>query len=322
MKKQAIIFISVIYSILFANLGIAQNSLFDDAGEYLMQEKNDKALQLLSDSAANYESNPGYFELLGKAHYNLESFDQAIEAFIKCIELDNSNADCHYLLGSVLLDKLQITESLFQKGSIASKAKASLLRSIELQPSHIEAREKLANYYLNAPLIAGGSNTKAQEQATEIMKYNEIKGRTLMATIHVNRQAYDEAEREYIAILKKDSSNTNTMYNLGNFYVDRKRYDEAFEIASNMIESFPDVLLGYYFYGRLASITKNNVAKGKKCMMKFIDESPEKSTPAKHWAYYRLALLKKKMGEDYKQDAAKALELYPDFKQAKALLNE
>ncbi|NAS30991.1 tetratricopeptide repeat protein [Flavobacteriaceae bacterium R38] len=282
--------LSTIFAILITqSILLGQNNVLDRAQKMLEDKKHDQVIELLSSQKNDFKSNAQYF----------------------------------YLTGSAYIDKLQVTDNFFKKGTLASKAKSALLKAIELQPSHIDARVRLSNYYLNAPVIAGGSNTKAKQQATEIMKYDQKRGRMLLASIHYNKKDFKAAEKEYLSIYKIAPEDERIRYLLSNIYFEMKQYDKAFNYCKQSINKFPDYLTGHYQYGRIASVAKKNIDQGIAYLNHFLEKSPADGQPKKHWAYYRLALLKKEQGKTVASQQAlkKALELYPDFSQAKKLLN-
>jgi len=289
MKKQPKIIFTVFLVLVIQASLFAQNNLLDKAKQLLDNKKHDQVIETLTPKKKDF----------------------------------NSSAQYYFLLGSAYIDKLQATDNFFKKGTFASKAKSALLKAIELQPSHVDARVRLSNYYVNAPVIAGGSNTKAKRQAEEIIKYDPKRGYILMANIFSNKKDYAAAEKEYLKVYKLYPEDDRIRYRLSNVNFDMKQYDKAFNYCDESIQKFPEYLIGYYQYGRIASEAKKNINQGIHHLTHFLEKSPGDDLPKKHWVYYRLALLKQAQGKTSEAQAMirKALELNPSFSQAKKLLN-
>lgn len=109
-------------------------------------------------------------------------FDGALE-LLADVPAEEQDSPFHLLLAQANLAKLQ-TVSFMEKGPFARAALDHLEKSIEIDPSNVEARTTLYGYYLNAPPIAGGSIDLAQEQAQEIVKYDADRGNALLAETH------------------------------------------------------------------------------------------------------------------------------------------
>ncbi|WP_394748841.1 tetratricopeptide repeat protein [Spongiimicrobium salis] len=286
MKTQQFLFLSIILG--FQTLVFGQNGILQKAEHLLDEGQYDKTLALLSTKEEAYTVNAKY----------------------------------HYVMGRAYIDKLNATDNFFKKGSIASKAKKALLKAIALQPSHVDARILLSNYYMNAPVIAGGSTSKAKKQALEVIRYDSVKGHALLASIHLNNEDYKEALTQYKKILQLDPKNEKVWYWISNVYFEMEAYDKAFQYSLASIKEVPNYLVGHYQYAKVASVSKKNIPTAITYIEYFIQHSPADGQPKKHWAYYRLALLKQHEGDTEASQAAlkKALQLKSDFKPAKKLL--
>ena len=104
----------------------------------------------------------------------LQKFDDAQDAVEEAIDIKEPVAKYHLLRGQILGQKA-MTANVVSQGFLAPKIKNAFLRASELDPSNIEARQALYNYYVMAPGFMGGSNEKALEQANAVTKLASIR---------------------------------------------------------------------------------------------------------------------------------------------------
>jgi hypothetical protein len=65
----------------------------------------------------------------------------------------------------------------------------ALEKTVELDPTLIEAYRYLVGFYLNAPPIAGGSVEKAEETARKLAEHDAEASKALLALVEQNREA-------------------------------------------------------------------------------------------------------------------------------------
>src|SRR6185369_5719667 len=92
---------------------------------------------------------------------------------------------------------------MFKAMGLAKKLKTETDRAVQLDPNLLPARFILLEFYLNAPAIAGGSTSKALEQANEIRKRDAIDGHRAFARIQTVEKKPDLARKEYVDMVKE-----------------------------------------------------------------------------------------------------------------------
>src|SRR5205085_11543518 len=85
-------------------------------------------------------------------------------------------------------------------------------------PNLIDARFSLIEFYLQAPGIMGGSETKAIEQANEIKRRDPLAGHRAMARIYGYQKKPDLQRAEYLAITKDQPNSAKAHMWAGLFY--------------------------------------------------------------------------------------------------------
>jgi tetratricopeptide (TPR) repeat protein len=238
-------------------------------------------------------ANPDNWEALyylSKINLEQGNLDAAIQGAEKLTETGQENSAYFSLLGKAYLYKLQ-TVSFYERGILAGRVLENLKKAIELDPGNIEARILLANYYVNAPVIAGGSIRKAKEQAEEITKYSPNQGRGLMAQIYTREENYAEAILEYSAILESEPDNADIYYQLGMLYQQMKSWDHAFESFEKAVKVDPDAYESLYQIGRTAVFSARNLEQGIASLKKYLLTEPGQGLPTLDAAHWRLGML-------------------------------
>jgi cytochrome c-type biogenesis protein CcmH/NrfG len=163
--------------------------------------------------AATPDNAEAYF-YLGQCQLNRADVEKAVLSFEKATTLAPSNSEYFRLLG----DSYGITAQkagLFSKFGWAKKCKAAYDKSVELDPTNINARWSVMEYYLRAPSFIGGGMDGAYAQAAEIKKLDPARGRSAYALLYTVDKKYPEAFAVYEEVLKDAPNDYSTLYQLG-----------------------------------------------------------------------------------------------------------
>ena len=165
--------------------------------------------------------------LLGRIlNVHFRKFDDAEEQMEAAVAIAGGNAEYHFQLGALYGGQAQ-RASVFSKLSYAGKLKEQFLKAVKLAPDTIRYRSALISYYLQAPGIAGGSVSKAREQAGEILARNLFEGRMALAGIAEYEKDNEAAEREYLAAAAANPAAWRPHHRLGYLYLRLNRADDA-----------------------------------------------------------------------------------------------
>jgi tetratricopeptide (TPR) repeat protein len=156
----------------------------------------------------------------------LHEYDEAEEQIKKAVELAPDSAEYHFSLGNLYGIQAQ-NASIFSKFAYAGKVKDEFKRASELSPRSIRYRLALMTYYLRAPGIAGGSNDKAREQASEIGRIDLYEGEMATAEVEASTGNTEKAEQAYRKAIAIQPGGWRAYHRLGYFYVREKRWDDA-----------------------------------------------------------------------------------------------
>ena len=152
--------------------------------------------QMLKDDDKNAELHYRLGSILYNRNYKDRNVEEAVDHLEEAVDLNPKNADYQFLYGAALGEKTQHA-GVFKKAFLAPKIKEAFARAVELNPNLVQARYGLAQYYLMAPSIMGGDEEKGWKEINEIIKRDEVMGRSLKATMLARAKKNDEAEREY-----------------------------------------------------------------------------------------------------------------------------
>jgi len=215
------------------------------------------------------------------------AIDDAVPWLAKAAELEPNNATYLADFGGSSMQLAGKTKSMTAAASAANKGKDAMLRSLEINPDNLDAREGLLQFYAQAPWPMG-SSSKAAAQADEIAKRDPQRG--LLA------QGYRQDRRE--------------------------EYAEASAICEDFLKKTPDHYLSLYQIGRLASISGENVDRGIVTLRRCLELTPPPNAGTHANAQFRLGTLLEKKGDKPAARAAyeAALKLDPSYKNARDAL--
>jgi tetratricopeptide (TPR) repeat protein len=127
---------------------------------------------------------------------------EAHDRFERAAELQPDNADGQFWLASASFDHVDDVGMLSQM-SLASEGRKAFEKAIVIDPNHVAARVGLAQFYLAAPGVAGGSVAKAKAQGEALLglagNRGEFHGRLVLAGIAAQEKDWAEMSRQFIA---------------------------------------------------------------------------------------------------------------------------
>ncbi len=172
----------------------------------------------------------------------------------RATELDPNSAEANYWLGNSLFSGIN-DAGLLEKGSIASKGRKAYERAVELDPNHVDARFSLAQFYIGAPGIAGGSNKKAKEQGEKLLTLDggAVLGNLLLAQLAAGDDKWDEAAQRYAAAaaaaITDDDRLSARRAHASTLLRGKKDPKAALPLAESLVSEFPKDVTSRYLLG-------------------------------------------------------------------------
>lgn len=303
---------------------LAQNELISTAEDLVKAEEYVEAISLLEKELPNYSKNESLLLLLGKSYMGTQNYTKAIDSFSDLAKADNKNAEYFYLLGEASFEALSNTSSIFKMSTYSTKMKSAMTKALEIDPSHINARIRLSNFYLNAPMIAGGSSKKAMEHAQILKEYDSNLGYQLMASVYKEQEEFEKAEEIYLTMLSEGVEERRLYYLISVVKFDQKDYEATMDYSEQSIGAHPEYLTAYYQYGKAAAYAGKNLDTALSHLNYFLEHHDSETAPSVHWAHLRLGQLYVLQENTIaaRQAFNKSIELKPDFDEAKKELKK
>ncbi|MFZ0420807.1 MAG: tetratricopeptide repeat protein [Candidatus Sulfotelmatobacter sp.] len=208
----------------------------DAPQDLLAAGRVDQAIQMLEQQIRAAPTAEAY-NLLCRAHFELDDWDAGIPACDKAVSLDPANGLYHLWLGRIYGEKAD--RAGFIKAAImAKKVRVEFERAVQFDPNSWEARTDLAEFYLEAPGIVGGGEDKARAQAALLLPLNPGMAHWVLARIAQKNKATDAAEQEYRLAVDVSHGGARAWVNLAGFYRHTNRLDDM-ERALHSMESAP-----------------------------------------------------------------------------------
>jgi tetratricopeptide (TPR) repeat protein len=201
----------------------------------------DRATQTLSQQIQSQPTAEAY-NLLCRADFELDDWDAGIPACEKAVQLAPNNGLYHLWLGRIYGEKADRT-SFLKAAGLAKKVHAEFEKAVELSPESWQARTDLAEFYLEAPGIVGGSEEKARAQSDVLLTLNPGMAHWVRARIAQKHKENDAAEQEYHLAIEASHGGARAWVNLAGFYRHTNRLDDMdhalLYLESQSMESRP-----------------------------------------------------------------------------------
>jgi len=243
-------------------------------------------------------ANDAALECMGFTYLEEDKSGPAVDWFEKAVKANDNSAQHHLWLGNALGTEAEKANKLRQP-FLARRCKTEFEKAVALDPSLVEARVSLIQFYTLAPSIMGGSGEKAEAQVAEIAKLNPMRAHMEAAWIAQQHKDSVANERELQAALVAGPDSIAPYLQLGGFYVQRSRWDDAFATFERMILAKPDEPMGHFQYGRTAAISGKNLERGEKELKFWLANAPS-SAPiqTQSGAHYRLGMIYERQGKN------------------------
>lgn len=280
--------------------------------------------------------------------------DGAIALGEKSVSLAPNDAKAHTVLAEFYGNKAN-TAGFFEKAGLAHKIKDNLEIACQLDPNDSEPQGGLVTFYMEAPGLMGGSESKAREIADRLTKTDPVHGYLVQADIAQKKKKFDQLEGLFQKAVAADPKNYEARISLASYYAsDRvKQWDKAENNAREAIKldrsrvgayallaivyvtqerwadldrvlvdaekAVPDNLTPMYAAARTLVTLGKDLPRAEGYFRKYLLQEPEGSSPQLYGAHWRLGQCLEKEGKKPEAIAEyqAALRLKPDFDPAK-----
>jgi tetratricopeptide (TPR) repeat protein len=219
---------------LFTSYLLMANSDYEKAEQLFRQNKLVEAKALFE---KHLKANPNHtksLEYLGDIAGKNKNWDEAIGYYEKIKIQYPLNADYHYKYGGALGMKAKEINK-FKALSLLGDVEESFLTAAKLDPKHIDTRWALVVFFTELPGIVGGSETKAQKYADELMKLSKVDGFMAKGYIDEYFKRYTKAEINYKKAHEIGNSKT-TFQKLYDLYKNKMKQSQKAEELKKKFE--------------------------------------------------------------------------------------
>lgn len=274
---------------------MANTELQQQVTTLLQQQAYTEAKNLLTPMVTKKTKDAFLLAALGRTELALGESETATDWLERAIKLDGNNAEYQFYYGTASCNTAQKANMLSALGHAKRCVKAYEMAHT-LAPTEPKYLQALAQYYGQAPGVAGGDKAKAMVLAKQLTEVNPLKGQLLQLELLV-RDEPTQAEA-LLASNPELQQRPEPYFLLGVSQASKRDYTAAisqFQRASEQDAADQDALrsklLALYQLGRAAAIGKTATEQGIGALRQFIAESSELLPEYQDWAQFRLAQL-------------------------------
>ncbi|WP_438962441.1 tetratricopeptide repeat protein [Nonlabens sp.] len=190
MKKILFILIA-----LCSAMGYGQDA-FAKAESLYKIKKYEEAKPLFKALLQENQKDPKILRRLGDIESYAKRYKTAFPYYKMLLDLDQSNADAHFLYGGTLGLHAKNVSKLDALGYL-DDIKHHLKEAANLDANHIETRWALVQLYCELPAIVGGSYKSSRQYADQLQKISPVDGYLAHGFIAEHDKEYRDAEKFY-----------------------------------------------------------------------------------------------------------------------------
>jgi tetratricopeptide (TPR) repeat protein len=268
---------------------------------------------------------------MAMAKFQYQDYDGAQALAEKAVALDPKNADHHYVLG-IIYGRQAERANVFRQPGLAGKFKKETEQAIALDPRHINARNALIDFHLQAPGIVGGDKKRAHQYADEILQIDAARGWLAKARIARREKQTDQLESFYRKAVEANPQHYGARLALAGYYAagasaqldwaekhareavaiapdragayallaalyaQQQRWKDLDAILAQAEKSVPDNLSPFYFAARNLLAKGAELPRAEGYLRKYLTQPPEPDAPSHAHARWRLGNAVEKLG--------------------------
>ena len=280
----------VVCGLLFALASVG--SAAPAANELLSLGRVNEAVDALASHADAQSLN-----LLSRAYFAMECWDDAVKYGERAVNLDPNNAAYHHWLGREYGRKAGDANALSAAGN-ARKAKNEFERAVRLDPSNVQARLDLAQYYTEAPGFMGGSVDKARDQATQIQPYDAGMAHLVLARVAEKQRQYPQAEEQLRTAIQQAKDPADMWLQLAAYYRQRGRLEEMQAAVRSAMAQPHRRAESYFDAANELYLSSRSYSDAVQYLQKYLASGELVEAAPAFRAHYLIGQLEEKMGRN------------------------
>ena len=342
---------------LLTTVGLAFAADSSSAPETLIERGHYKQARALLEKrlAANGNDADAMFQM-ALVKLEFREVEPAIQLAEKAVALKPKDARTHSALADCYGQKAGGDVGMFEGLKLARAFRKEAEAALALDPMNYNALHSMMEFYLEAPGIAGGSMSKANEMAEKIASIDAAKGNAAKGEIALHEKQFDQALGFYQKAVDADPKSYDALTRLAALYAAEKwrdlakaeqyaqkaialdparalaygilaqtkiwgeKWSELDQVIAQAEKATPDDFIYYYRAARVLLVSGKDNARAEKFLRKYLSQEPEGGTPTLATGHWQLGLALEKLGR--KQAAVAelqtAVKMDPQLKPAKS----
>jgi len=177
---------------------------------------------------------------LGLAYLNSPgSSEKAVEHLEKAAALNRGNAEYHFKLAEAYASDFSYA-NILRKPFLAVRVRDELELAVRFNPSSIEYREGLIQYYIMAPAILGGSYARARAEANAMSTFDPYFSLLAHANINAEEGDHESATALFMRAIAMRPTNWQGYQRFGAYCVNIQEIDRAIQQFKVYVSLKPD----------------------------------------------------------------------------------
>jgi tetratricopeptide (TPR) repeat protein len=195
------------------------------AAENLRLGQADAAIRLLESSLRAEPGDAEAHQLLCRAYFQEERWDDAIQECSQSVALAPGDSNSHLWLGRAEGERADRV-TFVTAYRLGRKVHAEFETAVQLNPSNLEALSDLGEFYVEAPPVVGGGVTKAQALAVRLQSLDSARAYELRGRIAVQEKDPSRAETYFRVAISASSHPATYWMVLASFYRKAEKWDK------------------------------------------------------------------------------------------------
>jgi tetratricopeptide (TPR) repeat protein len=224
--------------------------------EMLAVSHADEAIRQLNQQVNSNPRNAAAYSLLCRVYFLLDDWDNAIANGERAVQLDPEVGSYHLWLGRAYGRKAE-TVTLVTAFLLARKVAKEFERANELDPDDWTARRDLADFYVQAPLVVGGGEYKAERLANRTQSGGAAGPWLELARFYRGRTRWNEFDDAVQHALSSPKKTSEDVFDTGELLVTAGRMLlEASEelrlyLKGNTVDEHASAFRAHYLLGQI-----------------------------------------------------------------------
>lgn len=312
------------FAFALALLSMGAFALAADADVQLIRAGQiNEAITQLQERVRSNPSDAESLNLLARAYYSVEDWDDAIATNQRALKLQPNSSDFHTWMGRAYGEKAE-TLGMLGAANLARKTKAEFEKAVQLNPVASQARLDLAEYYIQAPGFMGGGMDKAAQQADATARFDVAASHLIRARMAQQKKDFAEAELEFKAAIATAKNPANYWVNLASFYETQGRVAEMERAISAAVATPNRPACALYDSAGILLRAGRNLTGAAQYLRQYLAEGQFDETDPAFRAHYLLGQIMERLNRraDAISEYRTTLAMASDFKKAQTALDK